>query len=89
MSLFVIAYDKSTQSLLTVDRFPVSARARADARRLELESEYRDRLVDVEVSVLEATSKQALLKTHARYFRSAAQLAQGARFPTARHRSAK
>jgi hypothetical protein len=75
VSLFVIAYDKSTQTLLSIDHFPASARRRADARRLELESAHRDRLLEVEVSMLEAPSQQALLKTHSRYFQSASQLA--------------
>jgi hypothetical protein len=74
MSLFVVAYDKSAQRLIAFEQLPSSQRTAADKRRSELEVANQGRVGDVEVVVLEAPSKKALLSTHSRYFRSAEEL---------------
>ena len=81
-----MAYDKSAQRLIVFERLPSGHRLEADKRRSELEVQNRDRVREVEIVVLEAPSKKALLRTHSRYFRSATELLQLMQTNTARRK---
>ncbi|MGH3810241.1 MAG: hypothetical protein ACRDRU_27195 [Pseudonocardiaceae bacterium] len=73
MAHFLLVYDRSAGKLLHEERY----QSRVDAlhARFVAEAEHRRGADDVEVVVLSAGSREDLLRTHARYFRSLAELA--------------
>lgn len=73
MTHYLVVYRRSTGELITLDDLGPDHR-RAVARRFEVERRER-RDPDVEVVLLSAASKDALMHTHARYFKSVPELA--------------
>ena len=72
MTNVLVVYDRSAGRLLKEQEF--EHRRDAFEARFEAEKRYRDH-VNVEVVVLSAKSRAALLQTHARYFLSLDELA--------------
>ena len=66
--LFLLEYDRSAGRLVTYREFEDRERVQADDARLELELALHRNKCDHEVVVLEAQSKEVLLRTHKRYF---------------------
>ena len=73
MTQYLIRYRRSTGDLLQFEDLG-SDRAAAMDRRCEQERAHKDDL-DVEVVLLTALSREALVRTHARYFKSVPELA--------------
>lgn len=73
MSQYLIQYRRSTGDLLRFEDLGLD-RAAAMARRLEEEKTHKDD-PDIEVVLLTASSREALIRTHARYFKSVPELA--------------
>ncbi|MCA1704177.1 MAG: hypothetical protein LC808_13295 [Actinobacteria bacterium] len=75
MAHFLLVYDLAAGTLLHEERY--QSRVEALRARFVAEAEHRSRTddVEVEVVVLSADSREDLLRTHARYFRSLAELA--------------
>lgn len=69
----LIRYRRSTGVLLEIQDLG-SDRTAAMERRFEEEHEYKDDS-DIEVVVLTASSREELIRTHARYFKSVPELA--------------
>jgi hypothetical protein len=72
--IFLIAYDRPKGSIERLERFDDSERREAEALRLRIEIDLRNRNVEREVVLLDATSEQALRKTHRRYFEDVSQI---------------
>ena len=93
MTQYLVRYRRSTGDLLQFEDLGPD-RAAAMERRLEEERAHKDDS-DVEVVLLTSASQEALIRTHARYFKSVSELAAalGAALPaipgTAAHRIAK
>lgn len=66
MKHFLMHYDRSTGTLVSIERF--SDATKASAARLVLERSLRTRGIDHEVVILQAADEAALRLTHARYF---------------------
>ena len=73
MIQYLIRYRRSTGALLEIQDLG-SDRTAAMERRFEEELAYKDDS-DIEVVVLTASSREELLRTHARYFKSVPELA--------------
>ena len=69
--IFLIDYDKKRGLIRSFRSF--ADEDRACAERIRLEMEIADR-AGSEVVILEAADEETLRKTHARYFKSAAEL---------------
>jgi hypothetical protein len=74
MKYFLLVYDQQVGRVESVEEFPTLSGPAALARRFELEVEYRAR-PSIEVVLLGAASKDALIRTHGRYFKTARELA--------------
>lgn len=74
---FLLEYDRRAGRLIKMQEF--LDRNRAEGARLQLELALNRAGIRHEVVLLEATDKQALRKTHRRYFATAAELADAAR----------
>lgn len=68
--IFLIEYNRPEGCLASFRTFDEADRPKAQAVRLELELELNRKGIDHEVVLLEATSEEALRKTHRRYFES-------------------
>lgn len=75
LKYFLIVYDRARRQLLQADEF--SDRRIALLKRFELEVRERDNQ-NIEVVVLGATSREALERTHGRYFRTFGEIASAA-----------
>ena len=73
--LFLIEYDRNQGRIVTLNRFSDSDRERAEELRLELEIKFNLQRVSNEVVILEASTEQALRRTHRRYFEDLAEIA--------------
>ena len=73
MTQYLIRYRRSTGDLLQFEDLGPD-RAAAMGRRLEEERVHKDD-PDIEVVLLTASSREALIRTHARYFKSVPELA--------------
>jgi hypothetical protein len=73
MSYYLLVYDRSTGAV-EVEEFANEERDLALHRRFAHEREQRNR-PDIEVVVLGAESREALERTHARYFKTFQELA--------------
>jgi len=71
MKHFLLVYSRRLGTVLREEVFVEGERALD--RRFELEQEYRNDS-DVEIVVLTALSREALLITHGRYFRTLSEL---------------
>ena len=65
---FLIEYDRHQGRLVTFKEFRNTERQKAEDERLALELELNHRGARHEVVLLEAASKEALRRTHRRYF---------------------
>jgi hypothetical protein len=74
MSQFLVVYRRSTGSLLEF-RDMGEDMERALAERFSREEQEKDD-PDVEVVLLGASSREALMRTHSRYFKTASELVQ-------------
>lgn len=75
---FLIEYDRRAGALIMLREFADSERREAADARLLLELELHRRGVEHEVVLLEAENKEALLKTHDRYFRTLREILESA-----------
>ena len=75
MTQFLVLYRRTTGDLLHFEDLGPD-RASAMNRRLEAEKIHKNDS-DVEVVLLSASSREALIRTHARYFKSVSELAAG------------
>jgi hypothetical protein len=67
---FLIQYDRSQGRIVKLESFDAKDRKAAEALRLKIELELNRANIDHEVVLLEAPDKDALLRTHRRYFKS-------------------
>lgn len=72
--IFLIEYDRPQGRIITLKTFEDSEMQTAENTRLELELKLNRSGTDHEVVLLEAASKDALLKTHRRYFENLSQI---------------
>ena len=72
--IFLIEYDRPSGKLVTFQEFDDSERKSAEKHRLEIELALHREDLDHEVVVLEAVTKEALERTHRRYFETARQI---------------
>jgi hypothetical protein len=66
--IFLIEYDRRESRIVTFRDFADSQRREAEDSRLGIELDLNREGIDHEVVLLEAASKDALLRTHQRYF---------------------
>lgn len=76
MTIYLIEYNRSTGTVVTLEEFADSRRFEAENSRLVKELDLRRNGLDHEVVLLEAASKSALLKTHRRYFKDVKDIAE-------------
>jgi hypothetical protein len=74
--IFLIEYDREQGKLVEIRPFPDYDRQFAQRERLSRELELNRNGVVREVVLLEAENRKALERTHRRYFRTAAELAE-------------
>ena len=73
--IYLIEYQKGPGRLMTFKEFDEESRVLARDERLALELDLNRRgVVDHEVVLLEAANKDALLRTHRRYFQTFRQI---------------
>jgi hypothetical protein len=72
--IFLIEYNRSEGSIVTFRDFDDSQRREAEDSRLGIELDLNRKGLDHEVVLLEAASKDALHRTHQRYFADLEQL---------------
>lgn len=75
--LFLIEYDRDSSRIVRLEEYAAHARPAAAAARLQIELDLNRRNVQHEVVILEAASKEALRRTHRRYFDDLRTIAQG------------
>ena len=75
MRHYLVVFDRRSGAVVQFQEFGVADEAMT--ARFDAENEYADNS-DIEVVVLGASSKDALLKTHARYFKGTLELASSA-----------
>ncbi|MGA2476438.1 MAG: hypothetical protein ABSF73_07435 [Terriglobia bacterium] len=75
--LFLIEYDRPRGSIVQLREFDDASRAVAEDERLKLELGLKRQGIEHEVVLLDAPSKEALRRTHSRYFESVVELARG------------
>lgn len=75
--LFLIEYDRPRGSIVQLREFDGASRVVAEDARLKLELDLKRQGVEHEVVLLDAPSKEALRRTHSRYFESVVELARG------------
>jgi hypothetical protein len=74
---FLIEYDRPRGSIVRLLEFDPASRQLAEDARLELELDLNRKAIEHEVVILDAPNKEALLRTHSRYFESLAELVAG------------
>jgi hypothetical protein len=72
--IFLIEYNRSQGHIVTFHDFEDSQRREAEDSRLGIELDLNRKGVDHEVVLLEAASKDALHRTHQRYFADLTQI---------------
>lgn len=75
MSQFLVVYDRAAGDIIELTEWSDADREMALDSRFELERKYSDR-PEIEVVVLGAQSRTDLERTHGRYFKTVAQLAE-------------
>jgi len=77
VKFFLLVYDKRAGTLREEREYPASEKARAFEERRDLMLQHR---LDpnVEVALLGAESRDSLIRTHSRYFKTLQELARGA-----------
>ena len=76
--IFLIEYNRSEGGIITFREFDDSQWQEAEDARLEIELELNRQGVDHEVVLLEAANKEALHRTHQRYFADLTQMLKSA-----------
>ena len=71
---FLIEYDRQKGRMVKFEKFRNSQRVKAENQRFEIELNLNRRKITHEVVLLEATSQNALQRTHRRYFKSLKQM---------------
>jgi len=66
--IFLVEYSRQERRIVTLDEFDDGDRREAERARLDRELKLNRSGVEHEVVLLEARSKEALRKTHGRYF---------------------
>jgi len=66
--IFLIQYSRELGRIIRMDSFTDSDRKHAQEERLKLELNLSKNGVDDEVVILEASSEEAVRRTHRRYF---------------------
>jgi len=66
--IFLIEYNRDEGRIVTLKQYPDDQRQAAEHARLEMELDLNRKRVFPEVVLLEATSEEALRRTHRRYF---------------------
>jgi hypothetical protein len=74
---FLIEYDRPRGTIVKLREFDPASRELAEDARLQLELDLNRQGVDHEIVILDAPNKEALLRTHSRYFESVAELVHG------------
>jgi hypothetical protein len=72
--IFLLEYDRPSGLIVTYRMFEDAEREKAANARLEIELTLNRERVDHEVVLLEAESKEALRRTHRRYFEDPRQI---------------
>jgi len=72
---FLIEYDRKRGEVITLRRFEENERFRAENSRLDLELQLNRAGKQHEVVLLQASSEDALRRTHRRYFEDLIELA--------------
>jgi hypothetical protein len=73
--IFLIEYNRPEGKIVSLRTFDEADRQRSHDARLEMELDLNRKGVTHEVVLLEATSEEALRKTHGRYFKSITEIA--------------
>ena len=73
--LFLVEYDRSLGSVAQITVYEDSERELAENDRLQLELKLHSQGIEKEVVLLEASSEDALRRTHRRYFENLEELA--------------
>ena len=73
--LFLIEYDRSQGKIVSLREYDELNRSLAESDRLQLELDLRNTGDEHEVALLDASSEQALRRTHRRYFEDLSELA--------------
>lgn len=73
--IFLIEYNRREGRLVTFERFDDVQRRDAEKLRLEIELDLNRSGIEHEVVLMEASSEEALRRTHRRYFETLSQLA--------------
>ena len=76
--IFLIEYDRPVGRIVSVKVFEDSERSTAENSRLEIELSLNRGATNHEVILLEASSEEALRRTHRRYFETVADIAKSA-----------
>lgn len=76
--IFLIEYDRSEGQIVTFRDFDDSQRHEAEDSRLDIELDLSRKGLHHEVVLLEAASKDALHRTHQRYFADLIQILESA-----------
>jgi len=76
--IFLIEYDRSKGSIVTFRDFDDCQRREAEESRLGIELDLNRKGINHEVVLLEAASKDALHRTHQRYFADLTQILESA-----------
>ncbi|MBV6494906.1 MAG: hypothetical protein DYH05_02805 [Acidobacteria bacterium ACB1] len=69
---YLIEYERKSFRTVLFKEFASTEHEKASKERLELELELNERGIDHEVVILEAANKEALRRTHRRYFNALA-----------------
>ena len=77
MRYFLVVYDRARGEVVDLQEFSGAERNKALKARFALEVERRDD-ASIEIVVLGAESREALERTHARYFKTPGELASAA-----------
>jgi hypothetical protein len=72
--IFLIEYDRTRGEIVTFQPFGDSERQKAEDARLNLELKLNQLGTEHEVVILEATTEEALRRTHRRYFENLSEL---------------
>ena len=73
--IFLIEYDRNRGRIVTFKEFDASEQQKAEQLRLQMELELNRLGTEREVGLLEASTEEALRRTHRRYFENLTELA--------------
>lgn len=74
LMLFLIEYDRNRGRIVTFKTFEDAQRESAEESRLQIELELNRGGIEHEVVLMQASSEEALRRTHRRYFENLAEL---------------